>query len=101
MKNTESKALDLNADQTNKENSSNEQLFVTEDIEGTPFTMVDDDNMGGSFIAYGRHVITKIAATPDEYVKLLKQKDELQKFDWEILLNAIGVIIELRLNDKK
>ena len=98
MKNTGSKQLGLNADQTDNVNSGNEQLFTTEDIKNTPFTKVYDENMGGYFVAYGNHVLTRPTKEEKEVDLEIKV---LSRTNWKIMLNAIGVIIEHKLNNKE
>lgn len=101
MKNTEFEESKLNADQTNNANSGNEQLFTTSDIENTPFTWVEDDRMGGTFIAYGNNIITEIAKTETEIDKLNNIANKLSEIPWEVLLNAMGVLIDYKLQEKK
>ena len=57
--------------------------------------------MGGTFIAYGNNVISQIAKTETEIDELSNTADKLSDIPWEVLLNAMGVLIDYKLQEKK
>lgn len=97
MKNTEFEESKLNADQTSNVNSGNEVLITTEDIEGTPFTKVYDERMGGHFIAYGNNII--VEPTENEET-ILAKAEGLKDLPWKTIIAVIGVLIDYKQQNK-
>lgn len=65
----------------NKQNSS-EELIEQEEVEGTPFKLVNI-RKGGWFIALGRHRLTEMQENKQELIEKIVNKD------WTLVLDTI------------
>ena len=72
--------------------STNETKF--ERIEGTPFAIVKQNK--GWFIALGQYKVS------DYYLTKEQAKKDIQRKDWDLILNVVSVLIEMsnKLNNK-
>lgn len=86
METQEQKQYGTNAQETNNSNSGKEELIKTENIDGTPFTIITVENE--TRIALGQFAVTD-NLTEKEVINTVKQ---IKKQDWNFLIAVLGAI---------
>lgn len=74
--------------------SGNKELFSTELVEGTPFTLITDNVKNKCWLAYGNYRITE-TGTREEVL------GDLENNMWHIITRTQAAIVELILKEKK
>jgi hypothetical protein len=74
----------------NKENYSKEELVKVEQVEGTPFEIVEinDENGGFFFIAIGQHRLSEKKQTKEDC------RDMIEKKNWDLIGSLCNMIVK-------
>lgn len=86
----------ISVNETDKSNSSNEELIQREAITGTPFVAVKADGHGW-FLAFGKYRVSDempTLADAQEKAKGLKRGKKLE-VDWTFILDVVTVMMEV------
>lgn len=86
METQEQEQYGTNVKETSNSSSSKEELIKTEEIEGTPFTIIRVE--GETRIALGQFAVTETLTKEDEKKTIAK----IKKTDWNFMLAVLGAI---------
>ena len=81
---SESENLYTNEEELDKPNSNSEQLFTTEHLENTPFTMINQDEKW--FGVIGEHRISEMHKTKEEL------EEDLKQISWNRIVQVLWAI---------
>lgn len=91
---TESKVFNINASQTDKQNSnSNKELVKTKEVKGTPFTIISLTDTKEHFAALGQYRVT------EKHKTRKAAEEEVKEISWNRIVQVCMILNE-KMKDK-